>query len=282
MLDLHRLHSSHLETIQEVSQCSSEDYRLSSFSFTDNSKQRFSETLMYSDTLDPPIEEEEEDQVTASRYDGDELPRTTTLVDKPFIEGRTDVQLSDISEVFLPQENEDSADTSNSDSNLSSSSSVADILALDMVILGRLFCTLWREPHQLIHIFKEDYSILSDKIAYQPKHNSQTSENLKSGLTVALLEDSRTSSDRPPLEINTMNHSSTNYVDAGVLEDEVKRLQDVTDLMEQEMAELEDINYTLSAKIVELKNELKRVSFEKEVLLEQNRLLSSAVVRGGA
>ena len=99
---------------------------------------------------------------------------------------------------------------------------------------------------------------------------------------VAPLEDTRPSSDRPPLEINTMNHSSTNDVDAGVLEDEVKRLQDVTDLMEQEMAELEDINYTLSAKIVELKNELTRVSFEKEVLLEQNRLLSSAVVRGGA
>jgi hypothetical protein len=47
----------------------------------------------------------------------------------------------------LPQENEESADSSNSDSNLSSSSSVADILALDMVILGHLFCTLWREPH---------------------------------------------------------------------------------------------------------------------------------------
>lgn len=276
--DLNRYHSSHLETIQEVSQCSSEDYRLSSFSFTDHSKQRYSETLMYSETLDPPLEEDE-DEIMGSRYDDDELPNTTAQGDKPFIEGRTDVEPSDMLEVFVSRENEESTD--NSDSNLSSSStSVADIFALDMVILGRLFCTLWREPHQLIHIFKEDYSILSDKIVYQPKHTTQQpSENLKAGL--ALLEDSA-ASDHPPMEINTANRTTINYLDAEVLEEEVKRLQDVTDLMEQEMAELEDINYTLSAKIVELKNELKRVTFEKDVLLEQNRLLSSAVVRGGA
>jgi hypothetical protein len=73
---------------------------LSSFSFTDDSKQQFSEMLMYSDTLDPPMEEEE-GQITVSRYDDDELSRKTTLVDKPFISDVTDVQSSDISDVFL-------------------------------------------------------------------------------------------------------------------------------------------------------------------------------------
>jgi hypothetical protein len=77
----------------------------------------FSETLMYSDTLDPLPIEEDEDHITASSYDDDELSRTTAQVDKPFIEGRTNIQSSDISEVFLPQENEESADGSNCDSN---------------------------------------------------------------------------------------------------------------------------------------------------------------------
>lgn len=275
--DHNRILISNLETIPELSQCSSDDCRLSSFSFTDNSKQR------YNETLDPQNEEgeEEEDKILASRYDDDECIFPLTQTNEAFVEGRIDVNSPERLQKSIPEEAEESEEENNSTSDLSSSS-VVDILALDMVILGRLFCTLWRDPHQLLYILKEDYSKLSDKIVYQPEHKKPPpKENRISGLRLSLLEDSRTS-DQPQEEISTTAPTKTNNVEIGVFEDELKRLQDVNDLMEQEMAELEDINYALSVRIVELKNELKRVSFQKDVLEEQNRLLSSAVARNGA
>jgi hypothetical protein len=143
----------------------------------------FSETLMYSDTLDPLPIEEDEDHITASSYDDDELSRTTAQVDKPFIEGRTNIQSSDISEVFLPQENKESADGSNCDSN-----------HLPLAALPIFWPSTWLfSVVSFVHFggnlisssifLRKIILYYKGKVAYQPKHNSQTSENLKSGLT---------------------------------------------------------------------------------------------------
>ena len=133
----------------------------------------------------------------------------------------------------------------------STSASAFNLFTPEIMILSRAFWALWNDPSVINQILLEDYSKLSDKI------QSSKSSNLVPPCVA--IED----------KTKNQNYSEIPVSDAISEEsymDELRRLQNINEIMEEEMIEMEEINNSLHDRITQLQEELTKALLKNEVL----------------
>eukprot|EP00590_Aulacoseira_subarctica_P006450 CAMPEP_0172428218 /NCGR_PEP_ID=MMETSP1064-20121228/45528_1 /TAXON_ID=202472 /ORGANISM="Aulacoseira subarctica , Strain CCAP 1002/5" /LENGTH=227 /DNA_ID=CAMNT_0013172893 /DNA_START=321 /DNA_END=1004 /DNA_ORIENTATION=- len=133
----------------------------------------------------------------------------------------------------------------------STSASTFNLFTPEIMILTRAFRALWNDPSVINQILLEDYSKLSDKI--QP---SKSSKLVPPSVAIEDKTKNQNSSGIP----NNDAISEESYMD------ELQRLQNINEMMEEEMIEMEEINNSLHDRITQLQEELTKAVFKNEVL----------------